>query len=154
MQKIDINNSEDIVNNIDDNNNHTKTDNTSILKNYDDIKLNMDYKEEDNEKLEKEVIELVEIFNTVQDLVVNQKGIINVIENNIDNANEYVVITQNDLDEIEKIKKNNANKKTIIYSFGVIMISIPISVLAGPILGVTFAVLGVGGIKGYSSYIK
>jgi len=144
MQKIDFNNndnhSQDIVSNIDDN--HTQH-----------IINNIDYNEEDL-KIEKEVIELVEIFNTVQDLVVNQKGIINVIEDSIDNAHEYVVITQTDLDEIEKIKKNMANKKTIMYSVGVIMISIPISVLAGPFAGISFAVLGVGGIKGYSVYRK
>ena len=142
MQKIDFNNDT------------PSQDNTGILQNYNEIKLTIDNKEDEDVKIEKEVIELVEIFNTVQDLVVNQKGIINVIEDSIDNVNEYAVITQNDLDEIEKIKNNMANKKTIIYSVGVIMISIPISFLAGPFLGVTFAVLGVGGIKGYSSYRK
>ena len=144
MQKIDFNNdnhSEDIV-----------VSNTDVNHNQHIIN-NIDYNEEDL-KIEKEVIELVEIFNTVQDLVVNQKGIINVIEDSIDNAHEYVVITQNDLDEIEKIKKNMANKKTIMYSVGVIVISIPISVLAGPFVGISFAVLGVGGIKGYSVYRK
>ena len=142
MQKIDFNNDT------------PSQDNTGILQNYNEIKLTIDNKEDEEVKIEKEVIELVEIFNTVQDLVVNQKGIINVIEDSIDNVNESAVITQNDLDEIEKIKNNMANKKTIIYSVGVIMISIPISFLAGPFLGVTFAVLGVGGIKGYSSYRK
>jgi t-SNARE complex subunit (syntaxin) len=142
MQKIDFidNHSQDIMCNTDDNHNQH-------------IINNIDYKEDD-EKIEKEVIELVEIFNTVQDLVVNQKGIINVIEDSIDNAHEYVVITQDDLDEIEKIKKNMANKKTIMYSVGVIMMSIPITALAGPFVGISFAVLGVGGIKGYSSYKK
>ena len=103
MQKIDFNNDT------------PSQDNTGILQNYNEIKLTIDNKEDEDVKIEKEVIELVEIFNTVQDLVVNQKGIINVIEDSIDNVNEYAVITQNDLDEIEKIKNNMANKKTIIY---------------------------------------
>ena len=144
MQKIDFNN--------DNHSEDTVLSNTDVNHNQHIIN-NIDYNEEDL-KIEKEVIELVEIFNTVQDLVVNQKGIINVIEDSIDNAHEYVVITQNDLDEIEKIKKNMANKKTIMYSVGVIVISIPISVLAGPFVGISFAVLGVGGIKGYSVYRK
>jgi len=158
-----------------DNTNHTR----DIKNTSDEIKINADYKDkdynkednnqgdsnqensnqenynqEDIAKIEKDVIELVEVFNTVQDLVIQQADTINIIEDNIDNANEYVVITHNDLDEIEKIKKKMANKKTIIYSVGVLMISIPISVLAGPFAGISFAVLGVGSIKGYSSYTK
>ena len=153
MQKIDFinddNHSQDIMCNTDDNHNQHIINNIDYKE--DDEKI--DYKEDDK-KIEKEVIELVDIFNTVQDLVVNQKGIINVIEDSIDNAHEYVVITQDDLDEIEKIKKNMANKKTIMYSVGVIMMSIPITALAGPFVGISFAVLGVGGIKGYSAYKK
>jgi t-SNARE complex subunit (syntaxin) len=110
--------------------------------------------EKDIEKIEKDVIELVEVFNTVHDMVVQQKDGINIIENNIDNTSEYIIIAQDDLDEIEKIKKDMSNKKRIMYSIGVIMISIPIGVLAGPFMGVTFAALGVGGLKGYSIYNK
>ena len=112
------------------------------------------YSEKDIEKIEKDVVELVEVFNTVQDMVSQQKDNIDTIATCIDNTSEYIVIAQDDLDEIEKINKGINNKKTIIYSVGVIIISIPISVLAGPIMGVAFAALGVGGLKGYSIYNK
>ena len=112
------------------------------------------YSEKDIEKIEKDVVELVEVFTTVQDMVVQQKDAINTIDINIDNTSEYVIIAQDDLDEIEKIRKGIITKKTIIYSVGVLAISIPISVLAGPFIGVTFAVLGVGSIKGYSVFNK
>ena len=108
------------------------------------------YSEKDIEKIEKDVVELVDVFNTVKDMVTQQKDNINTIETCIDNTSEYVVIAQDDLDEIEKINKDIKNKKTIIYSVGVIIISIPIGVLAGPFMGVSFAVLGVSGLKGYS----
>lgn len=105
-------------------------------------------------KIEKDVIELSEVFNTVQEMVLEQKECIDTIQNNIDVTSEYVIIAQDDLDEIEKIKKGIENKKTILYSFGAIVIAIPISVLAGPGAGVSFAILGVMGIKGYSFFKK
>jgi len=109
---------------------------------------------EDLNKIEKDVIELAEVFSTVQEIVSDQKYSINNIENNIDVTSEYVIIAQDDLDEIEKNKKSIENKKTILYSVGAIVIAIPISVLAGPGAGVSFAILGVMGIKGYSFFKK
>lgn len=123
--------------------------------NENEIELSINkYSEKDIEKIEKDVVELAEVFTTVQDMVVQQKDVINTIEINIDNTSEYVIIAQDDLDEIEKIRQGVINKKTIIYSVGVLAISIPISVLAGPFVGISFAVLGVTSIKGYSVFNK
>ena len=108
----------------------------------------------DIEKIEKDVVELVEVFNTVQNMVAQQKDTINTIESNIDSASEYVVIAQDDLDEIQKIQEKIINKKTLMYSLGIICISIPIGALVGPIAGVSFVALGVSGLKGYSMYNK
>jgi hypothetical protein len=108
--------------------------------------------EKDIEKIEKDVVELAEVFTTVQNMVVQQKDAINTIDINIDNTSEYVIIAQDDLDEIEKIKKANITKKTIIYSVGVLAISIPISILGGPISGISFAILGISSVKGYSIF--
>lgn len=131
-----------------------------ILKQYDNSEakecdtLSVHYTEKDIEKIEKDVVELVEVFNTVQDMVVQQSENINTIENSIDTTSEYIVIAQDDLDEIERINQRIANKKKLMYSLGVIFISIPIGALAGPIAGISFAAIGVGGLKGYSIYKK
>ena len=116
--------------------------------------LSVHYTEKDIEKIEKDVVELVEVFNTVQDMVVQQTENINTIENSIDTTSEYIVIAQDDLDEIERINQRIINKKKLMYSLGVIIISIPIGALAGPIAGISFAAIGVGGLKGYSIFKK
>lgn len=108
------------------------------------------YDEKDLKKIEKDVIELSEVFTIVQDMVEHQKNDIDNIETSIDKTSEYVILSQNDLDDIKKSNLELESKKNMIYSCSIIVISIPITIMSGPITGMCFAIFGISSVKAYS----
>lgn len=108
----------------------------SILNNKNDI-LEIQIEKENNiVKLEKDILNLTEIFNDLDIIVSNQSEFLDSIENNIIISNENI---EQSSEILEKANINNKKKKKYILKFiggFIVLIPIAISPIFAPIIGI------------------
>lgn len=108
----------------------------SILNKKNDI-LEIQIEKENNiVKLEKDILNLTEIFNDLDIIVSNQSEFLDSIENNIIISNENI---EQSSEILEKANINNKKKKKYILKFiggFIVLIPIAISPIFAPIIGI------------------
>ena len=103
-------------------------------------------------KLNSDVIELQETFKMVNELVIQQGEQIDVLDELVEENRSIVEAGNNDLILSSKLKKEIAQKETIIAGASIIAIGIPLTSLVGFQITIPISIVGFCGFKLYKLF--
>ena len=107
------------------------------------------YTKEELEKVGKEIKDLQEVFENVNEMMIEQKNIIESLEDNIDKTLEIVKDGSKELEIADELDKQIVVKKGIISGLGLVAINVPMSMLIGIQISLPITIVGLVGIGIY-----
>ena len=107
------------------------------------------YAKEELEKVGNEIKDLQEVFENVNEMMIEQKNIIESLEDNIDKTLEIVKEGSKELEIADELDKQIVVKKGIISGLGLVAINVPVSMLLGIQISLPITIVGLVGIGIY-----